>query len=37
VELLVEVVVVQDREACNVGVPIVVEEIAAVSAIDVWP
>jgi hypothetical protein len=32
-----QVLVVQDREACNVGVLIVVEEIAAVSATDAWP
>jgi hypothetical protein len=32
----VEVLVVQDAEACNVGVLIVVEEIAA-AATDAWP
>jgi hypothetical protein len=33
----VEVLVVQDGGACDVGVLIMVEEIAAVSATDAWP
>jgi hypothetical protein len=33
----VELLVVQDGEACKVGILILVEEIATVSATDAWP